>query len=200
MRIGLGSVMVSLQEAMPLEKKSCREAKNFYTKKRKMGEGEEREEGLFVKEMKVEKEAIELTLDVPLPLDWQRCLDIKSGEIHFYNTRTQRRTSTDPRLILDPPATAPLSLDLELNLSSRHSTPIRPPAPPLEKPKTDHRDVKGLSLLWNSLDAGAGADSDTKEMVAAVCARCHMLVMMSKPALSCPNCKFVNPPDHSFST
>ncbi|XP_074577926.1 uncharacterized protein LOC141834504 [Curcuma longa] len=173
----------------------------FYTKKRKMGGDGEESEGFFAKEMKVEKEEIELTLDVPLPLDWQRCLDIKSGEIHFYNTRTQRRTAMDPRLILDPPATAPLSLDLELNLSSSHSPPRRSPrALPLEKRPNSHRDIKGPSLLWTSLDADAGADSDTEEMVAGVCARCHMLVMMSKPALSCPNCKFVNPPDHSFST
>lgn len=61
---------------MTLEKKTCHEAKNFFSKKRKMGDGEE-SKGLFVKEMKVEKEEIELTLDVPLPLDWQRCLDIK---------------------------------------------------------------------------------------------------------------------------
>ncbi|KAG6500671.1 hypothetical protein ZIOFF_040521 [Zingiber officinale] len=174
--------MVSFREAIPLEKKRCHKVENFFSKKRKKGD-EEESEGSFPKKMKVEKEEeIELSLNVPLPLDWQRCLDIKSGQIHFYNTRTQRRTSTDPRLILDPPTPTPaeaaaastLSLDLELNLASRDSAP---------RPKSQRDVSKGPSLSWTSPDADAGAG----EMVAAVCARCHMLVMMSKPALSCPN-------------
>ncbi|XP_074560409.1 uncharacterized protein LOC141816553 [Curcuma longa] len=186
--------MVSLQEAIPFEKKRCHKVENFFSKKRKKGD-EEESEGLFGKETKVEKEEeIELSLNVPLPLDWQRCLDIKSGQIHFYNTRTQRRTSTDPRLILDPLPASTLSLDLELNLAS----PDLAPRPKLQD------NSKGPSLSWTSPDAdvgvGASASASAGEMVAAVCARCHMLVMMSKPALSCPNCKFVNLLDHSFST
>ncbi|CAA6665040.1 unnamed protein product [Spirodela intermedia] len=85
----------------------------------------------------------------PLPPEWQRCLDIQSGKIHFYNTRTQRRTSRDPRRSAadEPP---PVSLDLELNLTCETSPPSCP--------------------------SGGG-------MVAAVCGRCHMLVMMSRLSL-----------------
>lgn len=32
-----------------------------------------------------------LPLEIPLPLEWQRCLDIKSGQIHYYNMRTQNQ-------------------------------------------------------------------------------------------------------------
>ncbi|KAJ8747431.1 hypothetical protein K2173_001013 [Erythroxylum novogranatense] len=60
---------------------------------------------------------IELHLDTPLPSEWQRCLDIQSGQIHFYNTRTQKRTSKDPRESPEPPSSpCDMSLDLELNL------------------------------------------------------------------------------------
>ncbi|XP_074590750.1 uncharacterized protein LOC141846610 [Curcuma longa] len=195
--------MVSLQAALPLEEKNrpCPKVENFLSKKRKKkNEGEEEEEWL-AKEMKsAKKEEIELNLDAPLPMDWQQCLDIKSGRIHFYNTKTHRRTLTDPRLGLDPPLRSPLSLDLELNLASREPPPIRVSALLQEKPETDHarskspHDGEGVPLSWIS------PVSDAEEMVAAVCARCHMLVMMSKAALSCPNCKFVNRPERVFST
>ncbi|RVW65450.1 hypothetical protein CK203_022109 [Vitis vinifera] len=59
---------------------------------------------------------IELQLETPLPLEWQRCLDIQSGQIHFYNTRTHKRTSRDPRASPEPPSPGPMSLELELNL------------------------------------------------------------------------------------
>lgn len=54
----------------------------FLTKKRKRGDGEDHAEALFAEETKPVKaeekeEEIELNLDAPLPLDWQRCLDIK---------------------------------------------------------------------------------------------------------------------------
>lgn len=79
--------MVPLQEAIPLEKKRCHKVENFFSKKRKKGD-EEDDEGLLAKEMKAEKEEkdeeeIELSLDAPLPLDWQRCLDIKVTNLTY---------------------------------------------------------------------------------------------------------------------
>ncbi|XP_042388825.1 uncharacterized protein LOC121980717 isoform X1 [Zingiber officinale] len=190
--------MVSLQAALPIEKKkrSCPKVENFLSKKRKKRNDEEEDGELPAKDIKVnkkeeKKDEIDLNLDAPLPMDWQRCLDIESGQIHFYNTKTRRRTSTDPRLSLDPPPGSPLSLDLELNLASPEPPPIRASTRQQEKPKTDFR---GGPL------SRVSPFPDAEEMVAAVCARCHMLVMMSKAALSCPNCKFVNRPERVFST
>lgn len=42
-------------------------------------------------------------------------------------------------------------------------------------------------------------EGDHKEMVATVCMRCHMLVMLCKSSPSCPNCKFMHPPDQNPS-
>ncbi|XP_020598603.1 uncharacterized protein LOC110038171 [Phalaenopsis equestris] len=109
---------------------------------------------------------IELNLDTPLPLEWQRCLDIKSGEIYFYNTMTKARTFKDPRSSRETHRCRRPNLDLELNLMRE--------APEILGVETEQ-------------------SADEKEMMAIVCARCYMLVMMSKATPLCPNCKFAPP-------
>lgn len=58
----------------------------------------------------------------------------------------------------------------------------------------DSGDLNGSSLSWLS-----SSEEDHREMVATVCMRCHMLVMLCKPSLACPNCKFIHPPDQNPS-
>ncbi|KAL5209398.1 hypothetical protein ABZP36_005021 [Zizania latifolia] len=154
---------------------------------------------------------IELSFDAaPLPLEWQRCLDIKSGKIHYYNTRTHKRTSRDPRA--EAPefhhraaaaaaaaaeeaanySAPPLGLDLELNLTfePRRRVPVqekkhRPAAAEAKKP--------AAAVPEEKLPLEVPAAGASREMVAAVCTRCHMLVMMCREWPACPNCKFVHP-------
>ncbi|KAK2984644.1 hypothetical protein RJ640_006627 [Escallonia rubra] len=147
----------------------------------------------------------------PLPLEWQRCLDIESGQIYFFNTRTQTRTSRDPRTSPEPPSPSHMSLDLELNL----------PCGSIGKNHVGDNFTKhGSGSVSNisSHDQVANSTSDTKkmdgsglkrspswltfegdnqEMVTAVCKKCHMLVMMFKSSPACPNCKFMHPPDET---
>ncbi|WVZ55792.1 hypothetical protein U9M48_006408 [Paspalum notatum var. saurae] len=157
-------------------------------------------------------DGIELNFDAaPLPPEWQRCLDIKSGQIHYYNTRTQKRTWKDPRGEPDyyraaaeedeetdesancaaPPG---LDLDLELNLTfeprraaaAHHlekKRRARPAAPPSAAAERRHSPADAEDIT-----------SSSREMVAAVCVRCHMLVMMCRASPACPNCKFLHPP------
>uniref|UniRef100_A0A5B7BB16 WW domain-containing protein n=1 Tax=Davidia involucrata TaxID=16924 RepID=A0A5B7BB16_DAVIN len=152
----------------------------------------------------------ELHLEIPLPLEWQRCLDIKSGQIHFYNTRTQKRTTKDPRLSPEPPSPFHMSLDLELNLPCgsvkknhvsdnfmKHNSGNNSGDELLNSSRSNKNSSSGPGLIrripsWLAFEGG-----DEKEMVTAVCKRCHMLVMMCKSSPSCPNCKFVYPPDQS---
>ncbi|KAH9623981.1 hypothetical protein KSS87_010099 [Heliosperma pusillum] len=164
---------------------------------------------------------IELHLETPLPSEWQRCLDIQSGEIHFYNTRTQKRTVRDPRDTSEEP-TSPrdyhMSLDLELNLpcgSRNHNSSSKasqetklalnnkymsnsPPSPPTDLYKSLNNTIERNffddskeNVVNNSKEDGEA------EMVAAACMRCHMLVMLQKSSPTCPNCKFVHPPYHN---
>ncbi|KAG7029628.1 hypothetical protein SDJN02_07968, partial [Cucurbita argyrosperma subsp. argyrosperma] len=125
---------------------------------------------------------IELHLETPLPSDWQRCLDIQSGKIHFYNTTTQKRTWKDPRDKLDKDEEEEeeeddndMSLDLELNLTCES----------LDKNNNNQTTQGGRRAVNNGSSA---------VMVAAVCIKCHLLVMLSKSSPECPNCKFMNSP------
>ncbi|KAH9302076.1 hypothetical protein KI387_013659, partial [Taxus chinensis] len=56
----------------------------------------------------ISSKGVDLHMESPLPLDWEQCLDLDSGEIYYMNRRTQERTSHDPRQ----------KLDLELKISS----------------------------------------------------------------------------------
>ncbi|KDP41375.1 hypothetical protein JCGZ_15782 [Jatropha curcas] len=169
---------------------------------------------------------IELQLETPLPLEWQRCLDIQSGEIHFYNTRTQKRTTRDPRRSPEPePASPPsshMSLELELNLpcdqSQRKNISQNDNSAKQNNNFTSSiEDAAGLGDLFmdsrkdhNSKNAQGQImkrcpswlafeeDKVEEEMVAAVCTKCYMLVMLCKSSPSCPNCKFMHPqPDQN---
>ncbi|KAK9742598.1 hypothetical protein RND81_03G184800 [Saponaria officinalis] len=153
---------------------------------------------------------IELHLESPLPSEWQRCLDIQSGEIHFYNTRTQKRTVRDPRESTEPssPRDSYMSLDLELNLpcgtlhhnfstkSSEEETLTMMKKPCSSLPSRASTDLfKNLSSKIEKKSSSDNTNDDqAAEMVATACMRCHMLVMLQKSSPTCPNCKFVHPP------
>ncbi|CAH9113389.1 unnamed protein product [Cuscuta epithymum] len=167
---------------------------------------------------------IELPLLAPLPLEWQRCLDIKSGQVYFYNTRTKEKTTTDPRISSPPEELpAPASLDLELNLlcgggssEEQHHvgdnfTEINVT---LKNPSCNNKIINdpittsgegaggkkrsgGFLSLSRSPSWLTFDDGDQEEMVTAVCDKCHMLVMVCKATPTCPNCKFVNHPASS---
>ncbi|KVI07361.1 uncharacterized protein LOC112510434 [Cynara cardunculus var. scolymus] len=150
----------------------------------------------------------ELHLESPMPSEWQRCLDIKSGQIYYYNTRTHKKTSRDPRSSPEPSKNC-MSLDLELNLpcgssdttmkhhvadnfskyykTSSSSTTTTP------SNKTSIGGGGGGAPSWLALEGG----DQQQEMVTAVCKKCHMLVMMFKSSPSCPNCKFMHPPNQT---
>ncbi|XP_021900688.1 uncharacterized protein LOC110816700 isoform X2 [Carica papaya] len=155
---------------------------------------------------------IELHLETPLPLEWQRCLDIQSGQIHFYNTRTQKRTSRDPRSCSSPEPPSPsrhMSLDLELNLlpcdHSVKKTNAKNELPQRNSPSGDLLFVDSSVNDKKNTESGMinrcpswlafDGEQQQQEMVATVCMRCHMLVMLCKSSPSCPNCKFMHPPD-----
>lgn len=148
---------------------------------------------------------------------------MQSGQIHFYNTRTHKRTSRDPRSTEPEPASPDehMSLELQLTLpyeSLRNKSHIADDdnltnSPSLSWSTTHHHDhefmesdvaqieIKGLvgsarssstPASWLAFDIG----DDQHEMVATVCTRCYMLVMLCKSSPCCPNCKFMHTPDH----
>lgn len=147
-----------------------------------------------------ETDGIELNFDAaPLPIEWQRCLDIKSGQIHYYNTRTHTRTCKDPRRVgaatmptveeEDAGNCGPAGLDLDLNLAfePRRRSPVK------EEKKARPAADQAKPAAADRAEAVPAGASGSMEMVAAVCMRCHMLVMMSRACPACPNCKFLHP-------
>ncbi|KAL1310063.1 uncharacterized protein LOC107608434 [Arachis ipaensis] len=96
-----------------------------------------------------------------------------------------------------------MSLDLDLNLTCE-SLKKKEAAVVAEGTnsnkliiKKNNNEEEGLirTPSWLSMSEG----DNEKEMVATVCMRCHMLVMLCKSSPSCPNCKFMHPPDQNPS-
>ncbi|KAK2375618.1 hypothetical protein QL285_076499 [Trifolium repens] len=147
---------------------------------------------------------IELHLKTPLPSDkWQQYLTVQSGQIHLCNTRLNMKTQESKRECPLPEKSSlgQISLDLELNLTCES----------LKKKDESNYDnfekkrkinlVNELSISKNKKDSNvpswlssSNGDDDYKEMIATVCMKCHMLVMLCKSSPSCPNCKFMHPP------
>jgi len=155
-------------------------------KKRKMGSEWERE----MQKLNCVNSSIgvELQMKSPLPIEWEQCLDLQSGRIYYVNRSTQLKTCQDPRVGGHGSVnqlTKDLRLDLELNL-------------PL---KTQENDGKSFEVSRSDINNTAYLEeennlNETAEMVATVCAQCHMFIMFSKVSRQCPNCKYVHPSMH----
>ncbi|KAJ7959014.1 WW domain-containing protein [Quillaja saponaria] len=155
---------------------------------------------------------MELHLETPLPSEWQQCLNIQSGKLHFYNTRTHKKTSKDPRSSPDELSTPEhISLDLELNLTCESQA--RNDADNNSKKQDSPTSLgdAGLFMMSSRYKKDSGGFNrcpswlsierdDHQEMVATVCMKCHMLVMLCKSSPACPNCKFMHPPDQNPPT
>lgn len=106
-----------------------------------------------------------------------------------------------------------MSLDLELNLSpSLIDLNLHHDLNNHNKKYEEDRNKKTVlgqqtrkSMAWVALDLdedscdrgsrGGGGGGNEEEMVARVCMKCHMLVMLCKATPACPNCKFMHSPD-----
>ncbi|OEL24340.1 hypothetical protein BAE44_0014636 [Dichanthelium oligosanthes] len=118
--------------------------------------------------------SLELQLNDPLPLDWEQCLDLQSGQMYYLNRKTLRKSWVRPR---------EQSVNLDLNIST--AAIVDTSAGGVAAPDEDAEPTKR--------HAGAPVTSGGNNMVAVPCANCHLLVMLCKSSPSCPNCKFVQP-------
>ncbi|CAA7047919.1 unnamed protein product [Microthlaspi erraticum] len=129
-------------------------------------------------------------------------LIIKPDVQHNLDTKVQSETFEDHRPYLD----------LDLNLSSSSSSSVNIVKKKDECSKEENMIMtsskKGKSgdiglkrsPSWLAFEGDDDDDDQKKqEMVTTVCMKCHMLVMLCKSALVCPNCKFMHPDDESFT-
>lgn len=160
-------------------------------------------EDFFKDHIEKRKSVFDLGLHPETPFSsdkWHQYLTIQSGQIQLCNTRTTTEEA--------PPS---MSLDLELNLTcdqslrkkeeifnygvnEKQSSGLSEREDLFIESNKCKKDSSSVSPSWLS-----SSEDDYKEMVATVCMRCHMLVMLCKSSPSCPNCKFMHPPDQSPS-
>ncbi|RDX77795.1 hypothetical protein CR513_42024, partial [Mucuna pruriens] len=160
---------------------------------------------------------IELHLDTPLPThNLQQYLTIQSGKIHLCNKRMNMMKTPGSERNPDPeaPSLGQMSLDLELNLTCESLKKKEDSYEINEKKNSGstwstfgERDLLNESSKYREDNSCAltrppswlSSEGDHKEMIATVCMRCHMLVMLCKSSPACPNCKFMHPPDQNPS-
>lgn len=109
-----------------------------------------------------QRSSIDLQLNDPLPLDWEQCLDLESGNMYYLNRKTMKKSSIRPK---------EASMELDLNIS----------AFPFSEGKATY-----------SAQEMQQQCSSSSNMVALVCVNCHLLVMMFKSSPLCPNCKYLH--------
>ncbi|MED6225159.1 hypothetical protein PIB30_091018 [Stylosanthes scabra] len=149
---------------------------------------------------------IEFHLQTPLPSPRPKLQNhnIQSaGHINMSNTKMMNMKNLDSKI------TPETGIDLELNLTceslrgkedknetkkdtwSSSSSKSQSPSP---SPSSYSRSLQSPPPSWLLAEG-----EEQKEMIATVCMRCHMLVMLCKSSPSCPNCKFMHPPDQNPS-
>ncbi|XP_027332911.1 uncharacterized protein LOC113847818 isoform X2 [Abrus precatorius] len=151
---------------------------------------------------------IELNLETPLSsYQLHQYLTIQSGQIHLCNTKMNKTADSKGNLEVGQ-----MSLDLELNLTCESLKKKEESYDINEKKNSGSpRNFGEGDLLNESINhkrdscaltrtpSWLSSEGDHKEMIATVCMRCHMLVMLCKSSPSCPNCKFMHPPDQNPS-
>ncbi|KAF9591437.1 hypothetical protein IFM89_004135 [Coptis chinensis] len=128
---------------------------------------------------------VELDEPSPLPFGWQKCLNLKTGEIYYtkekrlrINDATMSRNGKNPRLDLklnlSPPRTNP---QIESPNRSATSSPTSPPSSCVS------------TELNNDETLGYSNSPEATSMVLVGCPRCLMYVMLSEEDPKCPKCK-----------
>ncbi|KAB1213382.1 hypothetical protein CJ030_MR5G003548 [Morella rubra] len=108
--------------------------------------------------------SVDLQLKDPLPLDWEQCLDLKSGRMYYLNRETLRKSWNWPK---------DQKLDLELNIATHSNCS--------EKSSSSSDTLDGSKKKYSS---------SSSNMMALPCLNCHLLVILSRSSPSCPNCKY----------
>ena len=136
---------------------------------------------------------------------------MQSGQIQLSNAGMCMMKTPDLERNSDPkaPLLGQMSLDLELSLKKKEeSYDINEKNCGSTRSSFGEHDLLIESNKCNKMDDSCGlsrapswlaSEGDHKEMIATVCMRCHMLVMLCKSSPTCPNCKFMHPPDQNPS-
>ncbi|RZC93476.1 hypothetical protein C5167_007287 [Papaver somniferum] len=113
-------------------------------------------------------DGIELNSDIPLPLKWEQCLDLKTGEVYYRNKETGKKSRRDPRKAITKFRGRNDYLVKEENSSDSEQ---RSPSPSTSSSKAKRNDTRRDQVL-----------------VVAGCKSCMMYFMLPKYVVDCPKC------------
>ncbi|KAI3907902.1 hypothetical protein MKX01_040086 [Papaver californicum] len=115
---------------------------------------------------------IELNSDIPLPLKWEQCLDLKTGEVYYRNEETGKKSRKDPRKAIAKIWGRNYYSEEEEENSSDSEQGSQSPIPSSStSPSTKRNDNRHDQVL-----------------VVAGCKSCLMYFMLPKYLVDCPKC------------
>ncbi|KAK6922457.1 hypothetical protein RJ641_012964 [Dillenia turbinata] len=126
------------------------------------------------------QKSVELNSEIPLPYLWEQCLDLKTGEIYYINSKTGMKSNEDPRFM------NPDQLIDDLYYSEAEDSSCDSEESSSESsPASGSRDQQLRSLL--DYDE-CSSNNKGSVLVVKGCKRCLMYYMISKQATQCPKC------------
>ncbi|XP_038989348.1 uncharacterized protein LOC103699559 [Phoenix dactylifera] len=156
-------------------------------------EEEEEEEGAGV--------TVELNSELPLPYQWEQCLDMRTGEVYYVNWETGTRTTEDPRTFSTAYVTSYCSEEEEEEDDDDDETSDEDSTSGDGKddsgePSYSSGAYSGLSSISSSSPGETATSSDEpyggrgggQILVAAGCKSCFMYFMVPKRIEDCPKC------------
>ncbi|KAH9329311.1 hypothetical protein KI387_001419, partial [Taxus chinensis] len=137
-----------------------------------------------------------------LPSQWEQFLDLKTGEMYFYDWSAGRKTKTHPKELLRASKTVPVAQDkiaiafgVEKPSTPSYYSEIEDYAGDFDSMDDDSDDSEESQKeaseghrICESVGQGHSSSLDSTVLVAAGCQSCLMYYMLPKHTICCPKC------------
>ncbi|XP_051122078.1 protein CURLY FLAG LEAF 1-like [Andrographis paniculata] len=143
---------------------------------------------------------VELNSQGPLPLNWEQCLDLKTGEIYYINWRTGKKVKDDPRRATAATSYTAVADDYSGDDSSSCDSDDSGSE---SSPSSSRQQWSAGNNYYSRRQQNVGVDVDVSAtagggggsgsgggsvLVVAGCKRCLMYYMVPKQEEICPKC------------
>ncbi|KAG6478085.1 hypothetical protein ZIOFF_061517 [Zingiber officinale] len=137
--------------------------------------------------------SVELNSEIALPVQWEQCLDLRTGEIYYINWENGDRTTEDPRSTSGGYSSSNYYDDGDDGASDEYSSSRGGGGSGGDdKDASDEEDTADSSSLSSASPSPSSSVEDPigedHTLVAAGCKACFMYFMVPKRVDSCPKC------------